>query len=73
MKAKKKTSPKVFKLKTMTLDPDETAAVTKKHSFKAVTTRKHYEGEHGIELLINGVPYDFLKFDLAAPKSEEER
>ena len=73
MKANKKTSPKVFKLKTMTLDPDETATVTKTHSFKAVTTRKHYEGEHGIELLINGVPYGFLKFDLAVPKSEEER
>ena len=64
MKANKKTSPKVFKLKAMTLDPDETTTVTKTHSFKAVTTRKHYEGEHAIELLINGVPYGILKFDL---------
>jgi 3-methyladenine DNA glycosylase AlkC len=68
MKANKKTSPKVFKLKAMTLDPDETTAVRKTHSFKAVTTRKHYEGEHAIELLINGLPCGILEFNLAAPK-----
>ena len=73
MKANKKTSPKVFKLKAMTLDPDETITVVKTHSFKSVTTRKHYEGDHGIELLINGVPYGFLKFELTAPKREEQR
>jgi hypothetical protein len=29
--------------------------MTRNHSFKPVTTRKHYAGEHRIALQINGV------------------
>ncbi|MNK15849.1 hypothetical protein D3C87_340000 [compost metagenome] len=54
MKANKETSPKVFKLKTVELQGGEAHLVTKKHSLKHVTTRKHYPGQHRLEIQING-------------------
>ncbi|MFC4701313.1 DNA alkylation repair protein [Glaciecola siphonariae] len=49
--------PKVFKWKTLTLAPYGTIDITKSHSFKPVTTRKYYAGEHQVSLLINGVAH----------------
>ena len=49
-----KTSAKIFKLKTLTLNPNETAHVNKKISFKKVSTRTHYTGDHKVEVQING-------------------
>ena len=46
--------PKVFKWTSVLLNAGEQKVMSKKHSFKAVTTRKYYAGEHKIELLING-------------------
>ncbi len=48
-------TPKVFKLTRRTLAPGETVRITKKHSFRPVTTRKYYPGEHAIEVQVNGV------------------
>jgi 3-methyladenine DNA glycosylase AlkC len=53
-KAGGKLSPKVFKLKNFTLRPGEKITVLKKHSFKKVTTRRYYAGNHAIEIQING-------------------
>lgn len=51
-------SPKVHKLKKMELKKDTSITVQKKHLFKAnMSTRKLYEGEHKVELQINGVIY----------------
>lgn len=47
-------SPKVFKLKTLSLGPHEQETLRKKISFKKVTTRKHYPGKHIIEIQVNG-------------------
>jgi 3-methyladenine DNA glycosylase AlkC len=55
MKANGEHRPKVFKLSKRTLAPDERLVMTRNHSFKPVTTRKHYAGEHRIALQINGV------------------
>ncbi len=47
-------APKVFKLKEIVLKPKQTVSITKSHRFMDFTTRKHYSGEHVIELMING-------------------
>ena len=53
-KANGETSPKVFKLTTKTLQPKEVLSVSKKHSFKPVTTRVYYPGIHYLEIMVNG-------------------
>lgn len=50
------TSPKVFKWKKITLPAKKTLSMSKKHPFKIITTRVYYEGEHAIDMLINGQP-----------------
>lgn len=56
-KARGKSSPKVFKLKTLELGAGERIRVTKSHQLKEVTTRKLYPGKHSLEILINGKVY----------------
>lgn len=53
VKNRGKTSPKVFQLKEVVLEPG-IHKVVKKHSFKNLSTRKHYTGLHKFELVING-------------------
>ncbi len=53
-----KTSPKVHKIKKLSLKAGDSIKISKKHPFKAnMSTRKLYFGEHKIELQINGVRY----------------
>lgn len=47
-------SRKVFKLKELDLKGNATEVITKKQVFKDFTTRKHYAGKHGLELIVNG-------------------
>lgn len=54
MKANGKTAPKVFKLKTVELAGKAAQAFTKKLSLAELTTRRHYPGLHGVEVLLNG-------------------
>jgi len=54
VKSTGKTNGKVFKLKNVELPANSAIAVSKKHTIKTITTRKYYEGEHNVELLING-------------------
>lgn len=53
VKNRGKTSPKVFQLKEVVLEPG-IHKVVKKHSFKNLSTRKHYTGLHKFELIVNG-------------------
>lgn len=55
VKANGTTTPKVFKLTTRTLEPGVPARIAKRHSFKPISTRKYYAGEHAVEVQINGV------------------
>jgi 3-methyladenine DNA glycosylase AlkC len=58
-------SPKVHKLKKVTMQEGECVTLEKKHLFKAgMTTRKLYVGEHTITLQINGVHYKSCTFNL---------
>jgi 3-methyladenine DNA glycosylase AlkC len=65
-KARGKTGPKVFKLKTLTLAPGETAALRKTVSLAEQTTRKPYPGEHAVEVLLNGEPAPLGSFAVTA-------
>ncbi len=64
MKANGKTKPKVFKLKNAELSANETLTFAKSFSFKPITTRKYYAGEHKIEILINGKSADEVVFNV---------
>lgn len=54
VKANGRKGKKVFKLKTLLLNPKEQIKVSKKHSLKPITTMKYYPGLHHIYLQING-------------------
>jgi 3-methyladenine DNA glycosylase AlkC len=63
-KANGKMLPKVFKWTTLLLPADSRQTITKRHSFKAVTTRKYYRGQHKVQILINGKAFVEQEFDL---------
>ena len=54
MKANGKLAPKVFKLKNIVLAEQETIVITKQHSFKPITTRRYYAGQHQLAIQVNG-------------------
>jgi 3-methyladenine DNA glycosylase AlkC len=54
VKANRGTSPKVFKLKTLSLPAKAEIAIAKLHHLKKITTRTYYPGAHHIEIQING-------------------
>ncbi|MGB0454471.1 MAG: hypothetical protein ACPGJV_12245 [Bacteriovoracaceae bacterium] len=55
---------KPFRLKDFTVDANKEIQIEKRITFKKVTTRKHYKGEHHISLQINGLPSKTLSFAL---------
>lgn len=57
-------NPKVFKLKQILLQPGEAVNLSKKHQFKDFTTRKHYAGEHAVEIVVNGNSLATKRFQL---------
>jgi 3-methyladenine DNA glycosylase AlkC len=48
------TTAKVFKLKELELAPGREIVLKKAHKFCDYSTRKHYPGEHAIEVFVNG-------------------
>ena len=63
MKANGKHSEKVFKMANKSVKK-EVIILKKKHSFRQMSTRKHYPGKHYIELIINGNRYNKQEFTL---------
>jgi 3-methyladenine DNA glycosylase AlkC len=57
-------APKVFKLSAKTLQPGERLTVKKRHSFKPISTRKHYVGPHSLGLQVNGARSETVNFDV---------
>lgn len=47
-------STKTFKWAEKTIAPKEILSLAKQHSFRNLSTRTHYSGEHLIEVLVNG-------------------
>ncbi|WP_455202258.1 DNA alkylation repair protein [Kaarinaea lacus] len=70
VKASGQLSPKVFKLKKFTLNPGQSLRLTKKQALKDLSTRKHYTGQHKIELLINGGNMKSMSFHLDTNPSQ---
>lgn len=64
VKANGKPSPKVFKLRTVELAPEETRQLKKTISLAEMTTRKHYAGTHEVEVLLNGKSRQLGAFEL---------
>lgn len=46
--------PKVFKLTRKTIPANGRLSLRKRHSFRPVTTRRYYAGEHILEVIVNG-------------------
>lgn len=63
-KANGKLLPKVFKWKSFEMQVGERIAFDKKHSFKPISTRKYYAGEHRISILLNGEEFGMETFHL---------
>ncbi|WP_438482857.1 DNA alkylation repair protein [Oleiharenicola lentus] len=55
MKKAGETSPKVFKLKEITLATGESLPLSKRHRLQELSTRKHHPGTHRLEVMVNGV------------------
>jgi 3-methyladenine DNA glycosylase AlkC len=64
MKANGKQSAKVFKWAKKTIKPGQEIQLESKHSFRQMSTRKHYPGDHKIQLQINGTVYQSTHFQL---------
>lgn len=53
---------KVFKLVERTIRPGERLDLKSNHSFREMTTRRHYPGEHVADLIINGKAVKSCRF-----------
>ncbi len=67
MKSNGKTAPKTFKLKAISLNPNESIALEKSHKIYPITTRKYYPGMHQIGIQVNGKVLGKVDFELAIP------
>lgn len=67
LKANGKRQAKVFKWKTLNLPAHSIAELKNRHHFKPVTIRKHYGGDHALDIRLNGVPQSVLSFELKMP------
>jgi 3-methyladenine DNA glycosylase AlkC len=56
---------KVFKLTKTTLAPGESLGFTRTFSFRPITTRRYYPGEHAVAIQINGVVSERCSFTVA--------
>jgi len=54
VKASGRSAPKVFKGWSLALGAHESLTLSKRHSMRAVTTRRYYPGHHELDLRING-------------------
>ncbi|MFC1432105.1 DNA alkylation repair protein [Streptacidiphilus sp. N1-3] len=66
-KATGKQSGKTFKLTTATLAPGQKLELSRRHSFREITTRRYHPGVHAVELQVNGVQHGRTDFTLLPP------
>jgi hypothetical protein len=65
-KANGSLSAKVFKLTTRTLAAGESVTISRRHSFRPISTRVYHDGEHALELQVNGRTFGRTSFQLRA-------
>lgn len=63
-RANGKSNAKVFKLTRKTLAPHECLSLRRRHSFRPITTRRYYAGEHALEIQVNGEVMARVTFSL---------
>ena len=51
-------SKKVFKISERTINSQELLTVEKQHKLVPISTRKYYQGEHALSVIINGVEFE---------------
>ncbi|WP_207432067.1 DNA alkylation repair protein [Sabulibacter ruber] len=61
-KANNSLARKVFKISEREFAPVEVASVTRKQSFKYITTRRYYPGAHRVSLIVNGQEREIADF-----------
>ena len=66
VKANGSARPKVFKLRTLTMQPGDRAMFSAVVSLAAMTTRRHYPGLHRVEARINGIAHTLGAFEITA-------
>lgn len=66
MRANGQHNAKVFKLMKAVLPAQEQLTVSKRHSFRPISTRRYYAGPHAIEVQVNGVVCGRVDFVLKA-------
>lgn len=66
LRANGKKTPKVFKGRIRDMAAGEEVVIEGQHSFKEVTTRRYYPGEHAFEPRLNGKAFPKLAFKLRA-------
>lgn len=71
VKAGGHTTPKVFKGWVVELAPGESRQLVKRHSMKAITTRRYHPGAHALDLRINGQVVAEAGFTLALPLDDK--
>lgn len=64
VKANGSTRAKVFKLRSLELMPGQSVRLQKQISCKEMSTRRHYPGEHRIDLVVNGQTFPVGSFSL---------
>ena len=64
VKSSGKRNRKIFKISEVSIKENESKPYTKTHSFKDLSTRKHYPGIHSIVLIVNGAEMGELDFEL---------
>ena len=57
-------SKKVFKISEKEYPKESTTVISRKQSFKVITTRKFYLGKHQLSIIINGKEFHKLDFEL---------
>ena len=67
VKSNGKRSRKIFKISEVSLKENESKLYAKSHSFADLSTRKHYPGSHSIALIVNGIEWGNLDFELCSP------
>jgi 3-methyladenine DNA glycosylase AlkC len=64
VKANGRRTPKVFKLTHKEMDAGALLQISKRHSFRPISTRVYYAGKHRLEIQVNGVLLAGMEFGL---------
>lgn len=70
VKAKGKTSPKVFKIKRVALSPGQRVMLSTTVSLAVHTTRKPNPGKHNIDVIVNGTATPIGAFEVRPPRAQ---